>query len=204
MPETAGGVVEMENHLRLFLKHGDFTSVAELVGRWEGESFEFRYRALTLGGYYRVTRQLKLGNFYRVQQGERHDDDWIDLNPGWVWRDTRKRTEQLLILDASPRFLLGFLPDRNWVFILKNRYLFNTFNHRHTLTIRPGVTYLLLRGRDPFLNFSFNYDLYVPLNYGSSFLYAHWPYLNMLYHLSSAVKLDFSTVCKTVTCVLSL
>jgi len=199
VPETPGGVVELENHLRLFLKHGNFTPVAELVGRWEGQRFEFRYRALTLGSYYRVARQLKLGAFYRVQQGARHDDDWIDLDPGWVWRDTRGRTEQLLILDVSPRFLLGFLPGRNWVFMLKNRYLFNTFNSQHTLTVRPGVTYFLLRGRDPFLNFSFNYDLYIPLNYGSSFLYAHWPYLNVLYHLSSVVKLDFSAAYKTVT-----
>ena len=199
VPIPPDRVLEMENYIRVFLKYGSYTPTLSLEGRWEDENLQFRYRAITLGGYYRATKHLKVGAFYRLQQGARHDDNWINLDPGWAWWDTRGRTEHVLLLDATPRFLLDFLPGQSWVFTLKNRYLFNTYNSQHTLTVRPGITYFLLRNREPRFNFSFNYDFYIPLNYGDTFLYAHWPYLNVLYHVSGIVKLDFSAAYKTVT-----
>jgi hypothetical protein len=146
-----------------------------------------------------VSKNLKVGAFYRLQKGARHDDDWIDLNPGWGWRDTEDRTEQVLIADATPRFLLGFLPGENWAFSLKNRYFYNTFNDQHTISVRPGLTYFLIRDRAPLINLTAYYDAYFSLNYGDTLVYAQWPTLDVLLHLSSTVKADFSASYKTVT-----
>ena len=117
---------------------------------------------------------------------------------GWEWIDSRNRTEQVLILDISPRFLLGFLPGRNWVLAVKNRYRYNTFNDQHSLLVRPGLTYFLLRSREPLLNVSLNYGLYIPLNFGETFLYEHGPYLSVLYHLNRSIKLELTGTFKTV------
>ena len=199
VPVPPEGVVEFENSASAMFKLGSFSPFIGAEWRFVDEAFEGPYRALTLGSYYRASKNLKVGAFYRLQRGARHDDDWIDLNPGWGWRDTSDRTEHVLIADATPRFLLGFLPGKNWVFSLKNRYEFNTFNSQHTITVKPGLTYFLLKDRAPLLNFTAYYEAYIPLNYGSTFLYAQWPALDVLLHISSAVKADFSASYKTVT-----
>jgi hypothetical protein len=171
----------------------------ELDGRFEDSNLEFRYRSLTAGAYFRLLKNLKAGAFYRLQQGARHDDDWIEPSVGvWEWVDSRSRTEQVLILDLSPRFLLDFLPGRNWVFAVKNRYHYNTFNDQQSILIRPGLTYFLVRSREPVLNLSLNYGFYIPLNFGETFLYEHTPYLSALYHLNRNIKLELSAAYKTV------
>lgn len=81
--------------------------------RWEDEPTQFRYRSLTAGSYYRLSKHIKVGAFYRLQMGALHDDDWVFIDPGWNWDDTRGRFEHLFILDFSPRFQLNFLPGRN-------------------------------------------------------------------------------------------
>jgi hypothetical protein len=181
--------IDYELDFRVFYKTEKFTPMFALKGRWEYEDNLFYYRSLTLGAYYRLTRHLKIGGFYRLQQGARHDDDWIFTDPGWAWQDTRDRTEHVLIADATPRFLMPFIPGRNWVFMFKTRYLYNTYNAQQTLKLRPGVTYFLMPNREPLLNFTFNYELYLALNYSSSLLYEQWPYLEVMYHLSKTVKL---------------
>jgi hypothetical protein len=198
VPPVPGGVVELEGNARLFLKYNNFTPLLDIEGRWEDENLEFRYHALTVGGYYRVHKNIKVGAFYRLQRGARHDDDWIDLNPGWEWQDTLNRNEHVLIFDFSPRFQLDFIPGKNWVFMLKNRYLFNTFNNQHTVKVRPGLTYFLIVDRAPLLNFSVNYDLYIPLNYGETFLYGQWPYIDVLYHATEQIKITFSAAYKNI------
>jgi hypothetical protein len=199
VPVLPDGSVELENSVSALFKIGKFTPSLGVEWRLVDEGFESPYRALTLGSYYRVSKNLKVGAFYRVQQGARHDDDWIVIGTGWGWRDTKDRTEQVLIADVTPRFLLGFLPGENWVFALKNRYLFNAFNDQHTLAVRPGLTYFLLKDRAPFINLTVYYDMYFPLNYGSTLIYAQWPSLDALLHLSTTLKADFSVSYKTVT-----
>lgn len=199
VPEPSGGFIEFENRTSLLLDLGRLDPLVELGGRFEEENLEFRYRSLTAGAYIRVLKNLKAGAFYRVQQGARHDDDWIEPSIGeWEWDDSRNRTEQVLILDVSPRFLLDFLPGQNWVFTVKNRYRYNAFNGQHSLLVRPGLTYFLLRSREPLLNFSLNYGMYVPLNFGETFLYEHGPYLSVLYHLNRNVKLELTSAYRTV------
>lgn len=42
------------------------------------------------------------------------------------------------------------------------------------------MTYFVLVERQPLLNVSFNYSIHFPLNFGSTTVYEHWPYLNLL------------------------
>jgi len=199
IPVASGGFFEFESRTSLLLDLGRLDPLVELEGRFEDTNLELRYRSLTAGAYVRLLKNLKAGAFYRIQQGARHDDDWIEPSLDvWEWVDSRSRTEQLLILDISPRFLLDFMPGRNWVFAVKNRYQYNAFNGQHSLLVRPGLTYYLLRSREPVLNLSLSYGLYIPLNFGETLLYQHEPYLSLLYHLNRNVKLELTGALKTV------
>jgi hypothetical protein len=192
-------VIEIHSRTSLLMDLGRIDPLVELEGRFEDSNLEFRYRSLTAGAYFRPLKNLKAGAFYRIQQGARHDDDWIEPSVDvWEWVDSRSRTEQVLIVDISPRFLFDFMPGQNWVFSVKNRYRYNTFNDQHSLLVRPGLTYYLLRSRDPVLNLSLNYGLYIPLNFGDTFLYEHTPYLSALYHLNRNVKLELTAAYRTV------
>ena len=187
----AGRSGEIDYQMRIFVsrEYGDFEPVGELVGRIE--EGEFRYRSATLGLYYRAMKNLKIGAFYQLASGLRHDDDWIDTNPGWEWQSTDDRLENILILDASPRFLFDFLPGENWVFMVKNRYSYNTYNGNQTLMIRPGLSYIHLKDREPVVNIGFQYGLYMPLNFSDVPIYEHDRYLNVIYHLNQRIKLEF-------------
>ena len=201
IPVAPEGVLEFEGRVAAFLKINDFQPLAELKARLEDEERELRYMSLTLGSYYRLHENLKVGAFYRLQRGKRHDDDWVltDSGTAWEWEDSRGRFEHLLMADVSPRILLDFIPGKNWVFMLKNRYIFNTFNSEHTILVRPGLTYFLLVDREPLFNFSFNYYLYFPLNFGETTLYDHWPQLSVLYHASSLLKFELTGSFRTTT-----
>jgi hypothetical protein len=199
VPSVPQGVVELSTHGRLFVKIDALEPFLELEGRFEGEDFAFRYRALTAGGYYRVHENLKLGAFYRLQSGVRHDDDWILEDSKWQWRDTTDRYEHVLLGDVSPRVLLPFLPGEDWRFMLKSRYRYNFFNDHQTLLVRPSLTYFWMKARRPVLTLSARYAWYFSLNYGDTPVYEHAPYLNVLYHLSPKVILDGSLRYRTVT-----
>jgi hypothetical protein len=188
VPTARSGEVDYQFRINIAKDYGELEPMAELTGRIEEN--DYRYTSATLGGYYRVHRNLKLGAFYRLQSGARHDDDWIDTNPGWEWRDTMDRLEQVLILDASPRFLLDSLPGENWVFMLKNRYFYNTWNRQQSLMVRPGLTYVHLRDREPVFNLGLQYGFYFPLNFSDALIYEHDPYLSFIYHLNTRVKLE--------------
>jgi hypothetical protein len=196
---TDSDVIELGSRTALLMDVGRFDPLVELEGRFEDGNLDFGYRSLTAGTYYRLLKNLKVGAFYRIQQGARHDDDWIEPSVGvWEWVDSRARTEQVLILDLTPRFLFDFMPGQNWVFAVKNRYLYNTFNGQQSILVRPGLTYFLMRSREPLLNLSFNYGFYIPVNFGDTFLYEHVPYLAALYHLNRNIKLELTAAYRTV------
>ena len=199
IPATLGGVVEFHGRVAVIGDIGDFDPMIELEVRVEDEDHELRYRSLTAGTYYRVLDNLKVGAFYRLQAGARHIDDWVDTSPGWEWLDARSRWENLLILDVSPRFLLEFLPGENWVFMVKNRYLWNTANGDQSLQIRPGLTWFWMRNREPVLNVGIAYEAYLALNFGEKLIYERWPYLNLLYHASPNLKLELTGAYRTTT-----
>ncbi|HUX12328.1 MAG TPA: hypothetical protein VMW87_04830, partial [Spirochaetia bacterium] len=184
------GVLELESFGRFFYQVQNFQPYAEVLGRFEDTSFEFRYRSLTLGSYYRPIPNLKVGLFYRLQAGARHNDDWIEMPTpsGWGWRDTRGRYESVAIGDVSPRFILGFI-DRNLVFMLKNRFEYNFFNRQASLFVRPGLTWFLLSDREPRAEISLQYAVYFALNFGETPVYSNAPYLEVLYHLTPNLQL---------------
>lgn len=195
VPEEAGvpaGSVTLDLSPRsaLIADAGRFDLLLEIQGRFAGPSFSFPYASLTAGSYFRVHKNLKIGLFYKLQQGARHDDDWIWENGEWLWADSFGRFEHLLLADVSPRFLLPFLPGENWVFSTKLRYIFNTFNLHHSLYARPGLTFYLMYNREPIVNIGLHYGFYIPFNFSESFIYEHEPYLNLLFHPTRFLKLE--------------
>jgi hypothetical protein len=103
------------------------------------------------------------------------------------------------MLDASPRFLLDFLPGKNWVLMLKSRFIYNTFNEQMSILARPELTYFLVVDRVPILNASLSYEMYFPLNFGTTLLYQSYPYLTLLWHATPEVGIELSGAYKTTT-----
>ena len=196
VPPSPDTRIELETHVRGFWRFGEWEPMISVDGRAE-DQFDVLYRSLTLGAYYRLHRNLKVGGFYRVQQGARHDDDWVATNDSFEWENTDSRTEHVFFADVSPRFLLDMLPGETWVLMLKNRYFYNTFNQQQWLSLRPGLTWFWVVDREPLLNIAANYEFYVPLNFAETLLYGHGPYLNVLYHFSPVVKLDATVARRT-------
>ena len=83
IPQVPRDQLDFQFRAGAMLRIGDWNPFLELRGRLEQEGNILGYRTFTLGSYYRPHKNLKVGAFYRLQQGSRHDDDWIDLNPGW-------------------------------------------------------------------------------------------------------------------------
>lgn len=198
VPSAPEGVVDVEGRVAALLSHGDFDPLVELRARVE--EGELGPRALTLGSYYRLHRNVKAGAFVRLQQGVRRDDDWIEPSPGvWEWEDAGERTEIVAVADVTPRFQLGFLPGGNWVLAVKGRYELNTDDLRQSIKVRPGLTWFWIVDRNPLLNASLAWEAYIPLNFGSTLLYEQWAYLDLLYHLTPTVKLEASFARRVVT-----
>ena len=143
---------------------------------------------------------LKVGALARLQAGVRHDDDVMPTgrpDDGSAGTDTSQRLEGVLMLDVSPRFQLGFLPRANWVLMLKGRYLYNTWNGQMSIMARPELTWFWIRDRDPFLNVSLSYEMYFPLNFGSTPVYQSYPYLTVLWHATPEVGIELAGAYKT-------
>jgi hypothetical protein len=175
-----------ELDLRAFVRQGVWTAHLGVKGAWTTDARA--ERRLLVGAYAQPWRNLRLGAFYQLQYGVRHDEDWVKTDV-WHWQDTGDRAEHLLVLDASPRVELAFLPGENWMGELKIRWAYSSFNHQQTLRLRPGLTYFWLREGQAFLSFFAQYEGYFPLNYGEKTLYETWAYLGAIYHVSPIVQL---------------
>ena len=196
--------LEASGHGRFFFGSGDLTGMLEYRGQYDLDRANVLYNSFTLGGYYRVHPNVKIGAFYRLQFGARHDDDWINTGSEWIWRDTSLRPEHIAMVDVTPRFLMDFLPGENWVFSVKNRYEATmyeqdaSFYFLQSLMVRPGITFFYLRNREPVFNVSLQYGSYWSLNFGEVPWYSHGPYVNFLYHLSPGLQLDASVGAKFI------
>lgn len=180
-----GRVLEYESSVRAFWKAGAWTPMGDYTARWEGSPPAFHYRALTLGAYRRLRRHLKVGVFYRLQQGARHDDDWrrrSEASPIWEWEDTRTRNEHIAVLDVTPRVRLSFLPGKSWVFFFRNQYHYNTFNGHSALKVSPELSYFWARRERPLGTVFLMYESTVALNYGITQVVERWLYLGGLWH----------------------
>lgn len=196
-PEIPMPGFELSGHARLFYDIGDLDAMLDYVGRYDTDRSAMA-NAVTAGAYYRVLENLKLGAFYRIQVGERHDEDWIQSGGNWVWRDTSTRLEHTFMFDATPRVLLDFLPGETWVGALKTRYEVNLYEQdnalivHNTVFVRPGLTWFWLRDREPVLNVSLQYGLYLPIGFGENWWYAHGPYASVMYNVTNDLLVDLS------------
>lgn len=176
--------------LAFITEKGDFDFLFDLNGSSQGEGSY--YHSLSAGAYYRLHRNLKAGIFYMTQAGARHDEDWVEEDGDWSWKDTDSRYEQILTGDFSPRFLIAWLPGKNSVFTLKNRYSHNFTNGQQSYMLLPGLTWFYIRDRSPVYNINVGYGLYFPLNYSDSLVYRQGPWLSGIYHFSAKMKLEIT------------
>ena len=194
MPPIPVNGIEASGFARLLLDFGDLDALASYSATYETDR-SILGQSFMAGGYYRVHPNLKLGAFYELAFGQRHDDDWIEIGEAWLWRDTSGRLEHTFIADVTPRFLVPFLPGESWVFSLKNRYELTVYDQDETVTrntalIRPGLTWFFVRDREPVINVSVQYATYLSLDFGSTWWYRHGPYASVIYHLTPFVLLD--------------
>jgi hypothetical protein len=201
IPVMSPPAIEFSGRVALLMNTKWFDPMLEIQGHLEGPDKVFRYRAITVGSYVRPLPNLKLGVFYRLQAGVRHDDDWQrtgDTGTPWAWADTTGRAEHQLVVDISPRFLLPFLPGGDWVFMLKTRYHLSSQQLLQSILVRPTLSWFLMVDRMPVLTVAAAYGLYFPLNFGTFPLYQHGPYVEVLYHLGRFVKLELTGAWKAV------
>ncbi|UPT74333.1 MAG: hypothetical protein M0D55_00860 [Elusimicrobiota bacterium] len=179
-----GRVAEYEAAARVFARAGRLEPLVELHERWQFEALR-PYQSMTLGSYGRAHRNLKLGAFYRVQKGARHDDDWTNDAAGrWDWRATGNRPESMLIVDATPRAALG----KSLVAALKVRYEHNFFNGQRAVRLEPELAWFWLDGLTPRATVAVRHGAYLPLNFGQTFYYERSWYLAGLWHAGSSVS----------------
>lgn len=185
--------INLQSRIAMMGRWGLFNPYVEALGEYEVMEGDYLFGSLTAGTYFKAAPFLKIGAFYRFQSGARHLNDWRFIagppDRHW-WEETDGRKEHLLLFDATPRFLLDFLPGGNWVAPLKIRYIFNVSEKLHSLKIRPGLTYVLMPNREPILNISLQYNLYLALNWGDIPLYSHGPYLSVIGHINDWMKME--------------
>ncbi len=200
LPIFPQGVVELQSRAQLVANGGQWDILAELVGKLNDLDSPIRsFESVTVGGYYRVIPNLKIGALARLQAGARHDEDLLaDLGTNnLAWNDTSTRLEGVLMLDVSPRFKLDFLPGANWLLMLKGRYLYNTWNGQMSIMARPELTWFWIQDRDPFLNISLSYEMYFPLNFGSAPIYQSYPYVTVLWHTTPEIGIELAGAYKS-------
>jgi hypothetical protein len=183
-PPPGGRVAEYELSQRLILKRGIFEPSAALTERWQ-YSEQRPFRSLTLGSYGRAHKNLKVGAFYRLQYGARHDDDWIeDARKAWTWRDTGGRVEHVLMLDATPRMELA----KNLVGSLKVRLERNTTVDQTLMIVSPELAWFWMDGLEPRATVSLRQETDFALDFGNRPLWQKWWYLAALWHFGPRVS----------------
>lgn len=183
---------------RLFFIKKKLTVLTELSAVNEFESQ--KYRSVFFGGYYRLNSNFRGGLFYKRQYGFRHDEDWVvDPVVSWKWLDTNSRGEDLLIADLSPKILIPFLPGDAWSLEFKTRFERNFFNSNQNLRFMPTLTYYWIRNDRAFINFYFQLEEALALNYGSIRFPEKWTYFGFLYNLSSSWQFGISAANKTLS-----
>jgi hypothetical protein len=192
IPETGNMGIQYQGRFTVIGDLENWNPYLELLGNLDNKIEPSYYHILT-GSYYRLHKNLKIGAFYLLQGGVRHDNDWIALNPGWEWNDSINRIENNLVFDVTPRFIIPYILHRNAVSSLKVRYQYNFFNKHQTLLLKPGFSYFYMQDRKPVWNTSLAYSFYIPLNFSETYLYEHGPYLNFIYHINKLIKFEART-----------
>lgn len=175
-----------QTHFRVMAEKGAFTGLLDAALSVDTDNRS--PKTLTTGLYTRLFPGFRTGLFYRRAIGLRHDEDW-NVNPTRSkWNDTSQRGEDFLILDLTSKIPLEFLPGRQWVGELKTRFHAHFLDQHQTLTVRPGLSYFILNGEEPLLNFYSQCELYFPLNYGFASVYETWTYLGALTSITRGLQ----------------
>ncbi len=179
-------------------KIGPFDRMADFTERWQyGKLLDSR--TLLAGAYWRAERHLKLGAFYELGYGERHDDDWVrDPSGLWAWRDTNRRPEHSLVLDATPRAELSFLPG-HWVGSLKLRFKRNATADKDVAQIGPELAWFWMNGLTPRATIFLRAEGDLALNFGGKTLWQKWYYLAGLWHATPDISLGPSIALRDET-----
>ncbi len=160
-----------------------------------GFSFQSPFLKNLLGRFgtnFKFHPNWKVGILAQVENGGRHDNDWIDGGGDiWVWKDTMSRWETSFGVDLSPRFLLEFLPERNAVLQLRLRYLYNTFNSDQSLHVRPGLSWFIMEGRDPVFSAHLAWEGYFGLTFSRDEPYGQAYYLTLSQPLTGEWSLEY-------------
>lgn len=184
IPQFSGGRrPDYEADEILTARTGVLEPLVDASQRWQYKG-ELPYKDVLVGSYVRAEEHLKLGAFYRLQYGARHNDDWSQATPSspWGWRNTTDRPESVLVLDATPRARLPFLPGGNWTGSLKLRYEYNLFDREETLKVEPELAWFWLDGLTPRATVFLRYETDLALNFGDARVWARWWYLAALWH----------------------
>lgn len=189
IPGSTNSGIQYQSRIAVIGNLENWNPYLELSGNLDSKIEPSYYHILT-GSYYRLHKNLKIGAFYLLQGGSRHDDDWTALNPGWEWRNSINRIENNLMLDITPRFIIPYILNRKTVSFLKIRYKYNFYNNQQTILFKPGINYFNMRDRKPVWNAGLSYSFYIPLNFSEVFLYEHGPYINIIYHINELLKLE--------------
>jgi hypothetical protein len=155
--------------------------MAEYTERWQ-YGRRVPSGALLVGDYLRVERHLKLGAFYELSHGQRHDDDWFRSPAGlWAWRDPSRRPEHSLVLDATPRVELKFLPG-HWVGSAKARFKRNFTADKNEVQLMPELAWFWMNGLNPRATVFFRNETDLALNFGKRRTWQRWWYAAALWH----------------------
>jgi hypothetical protein len=145
-------------------------------------------RDLLVGDYLRVAKNLKIGAFYDLGYGQRHDDDWTRGTAGiWAWNDTNRRPEHSMIFDVSPRAEVPFLPG-HWVATARVRFKRNATADQDVLEVEPELAWFWMNGLVPRATVFLRQETDFALNFGERRPWQHWYYLATLWHATP----DFS------------
>lgn len=172
-----------ESVSRVFKKHQKTNYLFEFKNSFyleNQDNFSFR-----LGGKRRLNRHFKLGFYYQRSYGLKHNEDWDNRGDGWKWHNTTSRSENIFILELSPRFLVG----KQSVFETRLQYEYNQFNENQSLKIRPGLTYFLKKNGGPYCNLFAQVEYYLALNFNENLIYQKWYYLGSLFHFGKSISI---------------
>lgn len=187
-PSIVYGVVRPSSHkgtessfeARIFKKLQYLELVGELKYRFELENNDYKQQAL--GFYRRENSYIKWGLFLWREEGVITDFDWAKKDVDWGWRDVQNRGVYSAVADLTLNYLFE---NFDLLFEFKNRYFNNFSRGLEQLRMRPGLTKFFRSDDKIKYSVFFQYEVYLPMNYGQGGIYERWSYLGGLVHFSN-------------------
>jgi hypothetical protein len=181
-PASQSGVEE-GLELRLIKQLSRFILMSETKIR--NEITNETYSQVMLGGYYRITKRLRMGLFTQAEQGLRWDTDWKDKNGIWNWEGSSNRWDYSTVLDST---YMDEITKRT-TYEYKIRFFYYHSRDALQLRIRPGLRHFIFKEGKPLWQLYTAVEGYAPINYGDGLLYEFWLYGGVLYQVSKHFSL---------------